>query len=53
MSFEVHPEKGLVNRGNWYRIKECMRRAKWGARITIGFLGGSITQGAVSEFHSN
>lgn len=53
MSFEVHPKKGLVNRGNWYRIKECMRRAKWGDRITIGFLGGSITQGAVSEFHSN
>lgn len=53
MSFEVHPEKGLVNRGNWYRIKECMRRARGGDRITIGFLGGSITQGSVAEYHSN
>lgn len=53
MAYEVHPEKGLVNRGNWYRIKECMRRARGGDRITIGFLGGSITQGAVAEFHSN
>lgn len=53
MSYEIHPEKGLVNRGNWYRIKECMRRARGGDRITIGFLGGSITQGAVAEYHSN
>lgn len=53
MSYEIHPEKGLVNRGNWYRIKECMRRARGGDRITIGFLGGSITQGAVASCHSN
>lgn len=53
MSYEIHPEKGLVNRGNWYRIKECMRRARGGDRITVGFLGGSITQGAVSSYHSN
>ncbi len=30
MSYNVHPEKGLINRGNWHRIKECMKRAKAG-----------------------
>lgn len=53
MKYDIHPEKGYINRGNLYRIKEMMRRAEAGDRITIGFLGGSITQGAVSEYHSN
>ena len=49
MSYNVHPEKGLINRGNWHRIKACMKRAKAGEAITVGFLGGSITQGCLSS----
>ncbi|MCM1105224.1 MAG: SGNH/GDSL hydrolase family protein [Clostridium sp.] len=52
MAYQIQTEKGLVNRGNWYRMKECMRRAEGGDRITIGFLGGSITQGSVAETHT-
>lgn len=53
MEYNIHPELGLIHRGNWYRIKEVMKRAEGGDRVTIGFLGGSITQGAVAEYHSN
>lgn len=49
MAYNVHPENGLINRGNWHRIKECMHKAKDGKPITIGFLGGSITQGCLSS----
>lgn len=52
MSYRIQTEKGLVNRGNWHRMKECMKRAEGGDRITIGFLGGSITQGAAAETHT-
>lgn len=31
------------------RIKECMKRAKQGGELTIGFLGGSITQGSLAS----
>ena len=40
---------GIVNRGNWCRIKQVMRKALRGEPITIGFLGGSITQGCNSS----
>lgn len=40
---------GLVNRGNLARLKQCMRRAKVGGRLTVGFIGGSITQGAAAS----
>ena len=40
---------GIVNCGNWYRIKKVMRKAKSGEPITVGFLGGSITQGCLSS----
>ncbi|MBQ0042051.1 MAG: SGNH/GDSL hydrolase family protein [Lachnospiraceae bacterium] len=53
MSYNIHPELGLINRGNLNRIKKVMRRAEAGDRITVGFLGGSITQGSLAEFHSN
>ena len=49
MGFEIKTEKGTVNRGNWYRIKECMKRAQRGESIKVGFLGGSITQGSLSS----
>lgn len=31
------------------RIKDCMRRAERGAHLTLGFLGGSITEGSLSS----
>ncbi len=53
MGYDVHAEKGWVNRGNLYRMKELMRRAKNGDRLTLAFLGGSITQGSVSSQYTN
>lgn len=49
MAYNVNPAKGLINRGNWYRIKECMKKAKQGGTLKVGFLGGSITQGSLSS----
>jgi len=49
MGYVIKAEKGAVNRGNWYRIKECMKRAQKGESLKIGFLGGSITQGCLSS----
>lgn len=40
---------GIMNCGNWYRIKQVMRKAAKGESITVGFLGGSITQGCLSS----
>lgn len=53
MGYEVNAGEGWVNRGNLYRMKELMRRAKNGDRITLAFLGGSITQGSVSSQYTN
>ena len=33
------------------RIKSCMRRAQDGEELTIGFFGGSITQGCLASVH--
>lgn len=46
-------EKGMVNRGNWYPIQKVMERAAGGEGITIGFLGGSITQGSLASRQEN
>lgn len=46
-------EKGLVNRGNRYALQGVMKRAEKGERVTIGFLGGSITQGSLSSKQEN
>ena len=46
-------EKGLVNRGNWYALQGVMKRAAKGERVTIGFLGGSITQGSLASKQEN
>lgn len=35
------------------RLKNCMRRAVRGGEITIGFLGGSITQGSLASKEQN
>lgn len=53
MGYEIHAQDGWVNRGNLYRIKNLMRRAKAGDRMTLAFLGGSITQGSVSTQYTN
>lgn len=34
---------------NLSRIKNCMKRAERGEHLTIGFLGGSITEGSLSS----
>ncbi len=53
MEYHVQAEKGWVNRGNLYRLKELMKRAKEGDRMTLAFLGGSITQGCLSSQYTN
>ena len=35
------------------RIKNLMRCAQAGEELTIGFLGGSITQGSLATEHKN
>lgn len=49
MDYNIQTEKGMINRGNWRRLKECMKKARAGVGITTGFLGGSITQGSLSS----
>ena len=46
-------EKGMVNRGNWQPMQRVMERAAKGERVTIGFLGGSITQGSLASKQEN
>ena len=53
MGYEVHVEKGIVNRGNLYRLKALMMRVEAGDRMTLAFLGGSITQGSLSSQYTN
>lgn len=38
---------------NLSRLKNCMIRAEKGEELTIGFLGGSITQGSLATEHKN
>jgi len=38
---------------NLARLKDCMLRAKNGGELTIGFLGGSITQGSLATKPEN
>ncbi|MGN0321488.1 MAG: SGNH/GDSL hydrolase family protein [Oliverpabstia sp.] len=38
---------------NLARLRECMRKAEMGEELTIGFLGGSITQGSLATDHEN
>lgn len=49
MEYAVHYEDGIINRGNYRRLKDCMKKARAGKPITVGFLGGSITQGCNSS----
>ena len=45
---KINYEKGIVETGDGSRIKEVLRRAQRGGELTLGFLGGSITQGAAA-----
>ena len=47
--YNINPEKGMIHRGNWARLKACMQKARRGEKLTVGFLGGSITQGSLSS----
>lgn len=49
MNFDVNKEAAIANRGNWARLKNVMKRARQGEKLTIGFIGGSITQGCLSS----
>ncbi|MDE6202175.1 MAG: SGNH/GDSL hydrolase family protein [Lachnospiraceae bacterium] len=49
MVYYIQKHKGMIYRGNWSRLKECMKKAREGREITAGFLGGSITQGSLSS----
>ncbi len=40
-----------MQKGNFARLKNCMRRDEKGEPLTIGFLGGSITQGCAASEH--
>lgn len=40
---------GLANRGDWHALERIMQRAGRGERLTLGFLGGSITQGSLAS----
>ena len=44
----VDYSKAVSNAGNLHRIKNVMKRAAAGESITVGFLGGSITQGCAA-----
>lgn len=42
-----------VNQAGFGRLASCMDRARRGQELTIGFLGGSITQGSLAEKEEN
>ena len=46
---KINFQDGLVNAGDDSRIVNCMRRALAGEKLTIAFLGGSITQGCLAS----
>lgn len=48
MEIKLNYENAIANRGNLARIKAVMKRAKAGEALTVGFLGGSITQGSLA-----
>ncbi len=47
--YGIDCRKGVMNKGNLYRIERVMKKAMRGEAITVGFLGGSITQGCLSS----
>lgn len=48
-TYGIDLKKGVLNKGNLSRIERVMKKAMAGEDITVGFLGGSITQGCLSS----
>ena len=48
MAYMINKDNGISNRGNQTRIKNVFKRALAGEKLTLGFLGGSITQGSLA-----
>lgn len=53
VKYDINYENGIVNRGNLERMQKVMCRAAAGESLTIGFLGGSITQGSLASKPEN
>ncbi len=49
LDYGIELKKGVLNKGNFCRIERVMKKAMAGEDITVGFLGGSITQGCLSS----
>lgn len=49
MGYSLNYENGIANIGNLSRLKKVLERAKNGEKLTLGFLGGSITQGSLAS----
>ena len=48
-----YTERAVLNIGNTYRLEELMKRADSGEKLTIGFIGGSITMGSGASAYEN
>lgn len=46
-------ERAVLNEGNMSRLAAVMNRADSGEDITVGVIGGSITQGSLASSHAN
>lgn len=49
MDIKQYADKGIVGLGNLCRIAKVMKKAADGKDITVGMIGGSITQGSLSS----
>ncbi len=49
----INYKNSISNRGNLFRLKQVMKKANAKEAITIGFIGGSITQGSLSTSANN
>lgn len=48
MNLKEEFDRGIINVGNLYRISKVMKKGLSGEPIKVGFIGGSITQGAAA-----
>lgn len=46
--FNLDYKASVVNSGNQVRLKNLFRRAQNGEKLSLGFIGGSITQGSLA-----
>ncbi len=49
MKYRVNFEEGMAYNGDWRKLRAAMLKARAGKPVTVGFLGGSITQGSLSS----